>query len=318
MVAEDVEEYLDAAITGDSRAGVRVALGVLDRGSTYDDVIVNLLAAAQRESGRRWMTNACTVVDERDWHSLAGQMFAELLRGRGADTVFLGASMPAAHVAEFLSRHQAEALAVSCNMPLFFTGVASLVEAAHSHGIPVLAGGRGLGPGPRWASRLGADSWAAGIEDAAGVLGSWRLEPPAPAAPGVALDPGAARLEELAPELAEEAFTALEVSLPQLSTYDDAQRARTLEDLVYMVRFAAAARMVDDTRLFEDFLVRLRDLLSHRGVPGSAVRAGLLSLEPGASRVDPAAGRLLRAAADSLSGAAAVAEPGVESPSQLR
>lgn len=329
VVPRDVEEYLDVAEAGDSRAGVRVTLGVLDRGAPYDDVIVDLLAAAQRESGERWMRTqwsvadehlvsgvtqkaldalASTVVDEPttgpvvvtcaegDWHSLAGQMFAEQLRGRGVGTVFLGASTPAAQVEGFLSRHGAEALAISCNLPLFFRGVTALVDAAHAHGIPVLAGGRGLGTDPRRSQRLGVDAWADGVDSAIHVLDGWRRDPPL-LAPPVVLDPRALELDARAPELGDRAFTSLERSLPMLAAYVDAQRARTVEDLVYIVRFTAAARLVDDTAILADFLVWLFEVLSHRGVPSEAVRSGLLALEPGISRIDPEAGRLLLTAA---------------------
>lgn len=195
IAPQDVEDYLAVAAAGDSRAGVRLALDALDRGVPYEDVVVDLLGVAQHESGQRWLHNSWSVADEHvvsgvtqkaldalastldedptmgpvvvacaegDWHSLAGQMFAELLRGRGVEVVFLGASTPASHVAELLSRRGTEALTVSCNLPLFFGGVVALVDAAHARGIPVLAGGRGLGSGPSWSSRLGSMPGPAG------------------------------------------------------------------------------------------------------------------------------------------------------------
>ncbi|MFZ1286552.1 MAG: cobalamin-dependent protein [Candidatus Phosphoribacter sp.] len=326
----DVESYLDVAAAGNGRTGVRMTLDLLDRGSTFDDVIVNLLGAAQHEAGQRWMRSSWSVVEEHvvsgvtqkaldalsgtldeepttgpvvvtcaegDWHSLAGQMFAEQLRGRGVAVVFLGASTPARHVEEFLSRHRAEALAISCNLPLFFGGVVSLVAAAHAHGIPVLAGGRGLGAGPLRSNRLGVDAWADGIDAAIDVLNSWRRDPPALSKGGALLDPRAIELNSLAPELGERAFESLELSMPALSAYNDAQRARTLEDLVSMVRFTAAARMVDEPAVLSEFLTWLLDVLRPRGVPSHAVVAGLVALEPSVSKVDPAAGRLVLAAA---------------------
>lgn len=329
VVPQDVEEYLDAAAAGDGRRGTRLTLDALDRGSSFDDVIVNLLGAAQQETGRRWMHASWSVADEHlvsgvtqksldalastvdddpslgpvvvtcaegDWHSLAGQMFAEQLRGRGFEVSFLGASTPSVQVEEFLSRHRPVALAVSCNLSLFFRGVTSLVRAAHSHGVPVLAGGRGFGAGPQWSSRLGADAWAGGIDTAVDVLTSWGTEPPV-LSQHPSLDSRAFALDARAPKLADGAFAALEGSFPQLSEYDDAQRARTLEDLVYMGRFAAAALLVDDERLFMDFVGWLVELLRPRGVPAAAVLAGLSALEPEVSQVDTRAGRMLLDAA---------------------
>ena len=82
---------------------------------------------------------------------------------RGFAVSFLGASAPADHVASFLSRRRPDALAVSCAMAPFFGGVIRLADAAHRHGIPVLAGGQALGRAQaRGAACLGADAWAGG------------------------------------------------------------------------------------------------------------------------------------------------------------
>jgi methanogenic corrinoid protein MtbC1 len=334
VVPRDVEHFLEIAATGNSRSGVRITLDVLDRGSPYDDVIANLLDAAQREAGERWMQGLWSVADEHlvsgvtqkaldalastldeepttgpvvvtcaegDWHSLAGQMFAEQLRGRGVAVVFLGASTPASQVEEFLHRHRAEALAISCNLPLFFGGVAALADAAHAHGIPVLAGGRGLGAGPRRSSLLGVDAWADGIDGAMDVLTSWRSAAPALSTGGASLAPRALELDALALKLGQHAFEALELGSSALAAYTDAQRAETLEQLVHTVRFTAAARMVDEPAVLSEFLGWSLDLLRPRGIRSQAVASGLLALEPGVSTVDPVAGRLLLAAAHAVS-----------------
>ena len=43
---EAVERYLEQAVSGDGRAGVRLALDLIDNGVPIDDVIVNLLGRA--------------------------------------------------------------------------------------------------------------------------------------------------------------------------------------------------------------------------------------------------------------------------------
>lgn len=50
-----VDAYLDLAIGREPRAGVRLALDLLDQGLPGDAVIVDLLGAAQREIGERWL-----------------------------------------------------------------------------------------------------------------------------------------------------------------------------------------------------------------------------------------------------------------------
>src|SRR4028119_1045642 len=117
---------------------------------------------------------------EGDWHSLPAQAIAEVLRTRGWDVSFLGASTPASHVGFYLDRRPATAVAVSCSggppplgrrqpggvapaavvgshrarrpptavavscsVALSLMGVRQLVEVAHERRIPVLAGGLG-------------------------------------------------------------------------------------------------------------------------------------------------------------------------------
>ena len=62
--ADFVEEYLEHAVVGDSRSGVRLTLNLLDRGVPFDEIIVGLLGVAQREVGERWLRNDWTVADE--------------------------------------------------------------------------------------------------------------------------------------------------------------------------------------------------------------------------------------------------------------
>jgi methanogenic corrinoid protein MtbC1 len=324
---EAVEEYLDHAVAGHGRAGARLAFDLLDHGASFDEVIVDLLAAAQREVGDRWLHNDYSVADEHlatavtqstlnvvtssveppapgglvivtcaegDWHSLPSQMFAEMLRSRGFAIAFLGASTPVEHVAALIARHRPNAVAVSCNVPLFFSGMARTVDAAHHEGTPVIAGGRALGGKPDRAVRLGADAWAGGVDDAVAVLGGWQRDPPTVTTEPTRLDPAAMQLELNAPQIAAAAFRALIAAYPPMADYHVQQLARTQEDLAFIVRFAAAARLVDDAAILDDMLDWLRTLLASRSVHASAVTAGLEVLAPLIDPIDAHAGQLVR------------------------
>ena len=327
--SEAVETFLLTSVMGDARAGVRMALGMLDAGTPKDDVIVNLLGAAQREVGERWLRNEWTVADEHlvsgvtqkaldavansvdpptegglvvvacaegDWHSLPAQMFAETLRWEGFAVAFLGASTPVDHVAALMTRRRPDALAVSCNLPLFFSGVTRLVDAAHLEGVPVIAGGRALGGSAARASRLGADAWAKDVDDAATVLRSWQHEKPHVPAEPTRLDPAALQLDARAGEIAAVAFESLCAAYPPMASYSDRQLARTREDLAFIAQFLAAARLVDDDSVLTDMVDWLKGLLAVRGVPAAAVTTGLRVLAPIVGETDPAAGELARAA----------------------
>ncbi len=323
---EAVERYLEQAVRGDGRAGVRLALDFIDCGVPARDVIVSLLGQAQREVGERWLANRWTVAEEHlvsgvtqkaldaiayaieppsaaglivvacaegDWHSLPAQMFAEMLRAEGFDVAFLGGSAPADHVAAVLSRRRPDALAVSCNLALYFGGVTRLADAAHRHAIPVLAGGRALGREPGRAARLGADAWAAGIDDAVAVLRDWRRRPPDVAGEPTPFETAAAQLDSSAPEIGREALGSLCAGYPPAASFSEKQLGRAREQLVAITRFTAAAQLVDDQTVLTETLDWLRTFLTSRGVPAAALWAGLGALAPVIGRTDPRAARLM-------------------------
>ena len=321
-----LQAYLRDAILGNRRAAVRLTTDLLDRRVSREQIVVDLLAAAQREVGQRWYCNELTPADEHlasgvtaaaldtlmgetsqppggsltvvtcaegDFHSLAAQMFGELLREHGIGVAVLGASTPAEVVAEFLVRSGAGSLAISCSVPIFFPGTVRLVDAAHRQGIPVIAGGPAFGHGPRRAERLGADAWALTAADAAAILLGWRSEPPSVSRDPTLVDPVALRLTAQAEALGGAAFDGLAACFPPMAGYDERRIARTREDLVFIVQFLAATLLAADQAIFGDFLYWLQNLLVQRGVPPRALITGLEALRPVVEAVDAGAALLL-------------------------
>jgi methylmalonyl-CoA mutase cobalamin-binding subunit len=249
---------------------------------------------------------------EGDWHSLPAQMFAEMLRAHGFHVSFLGASTAAEDVSALIVRQRPDALAVSCSLPLSFIGVTRLVDAAHLHDTPALAGGRALGDGPDRAVRLGADAWAAGIDDAVAVLRRWQHERPPISAEPTAVDPTALQLDLNAPAIATAALEAMSASHPPRAAYGGDQLAQMKEELELVTRFTAAAQLVDDPTVLTDMLVWVRTLLANRAVPPAAVTAGLTALAPLVDVVDPVAGALLRDALEAVPDSGPVGRPAVQ------
>ncbi|MEX1178005.1 MAG: cobalamin-dependent protein [Nitriliruptor sp.] len=319
-----VLEYLDLASAGRRHDAVRLVLDALDDGVPASVVVTDLVGAAQREVGERWLRAEWSTADEHlvtsvsqaaleavshakgaasevgptvvvacaesDWHGLPAQMFAELLRDQGLRTFHLGASTPADDVATFVGRRRPDAVAVTCNLALSYLGVARLVDAAHRSGTPAIVGGRAMTAAR--ARVLGADGWAADAEEAASIVRGWvRSAPPVPDE-ATALDAGALALDEAAVSFADVAFDDLERRFPPLVTYDLRQRMRTREDLAYIVRYLAAARLVGDPEVFTDFCGWLTDLLEARGVPPRALAAGIESLLPHLRGIDEGAADL--------------------------
>jgi diguanylate cyclase (GGDEF)-like protein len=321
-----VPVYLRHAVAGNRAAAVRLTLDLLDRRVSRERIVVDLLAAAQREVGQRWYRNELTPADEHvvsgvtaaaldmlmgetsppadssvtvvtcaegDFHALPAQMFGELLREHGLGVTVLGASAPADVVAEYLVRSGAGSLAVSCSIPIFFPGALHLIDAAHRHGIPVIAGGLAFGTDPRRAERLGADAWASTAADAAAILLAWKSKPPSVCRDPMPLDPVALQLDAQADALGGAAFDGLTARFPWMADYDERQIARTREDLVFIVRFLAATLLAADHAIFADFLDWLQVLLVQRGMPPQALIAGLEALRPVIEAVDTRAALLL-------------------------
>ncbi len=321
-----VQAYLADAVIGNRRPAVRLALDLLDQRVSRERIVVDLLAEAQREVGQRWYCNELTPAEEHlasgvtaaaldtlmdeasrpaggsltvvtcaegDYHSLAAQMFGELLREHGVGAAVLGASTPADVVADFLVRSGADSLAISCSVPIFFPGTVRLIDAAHRQGIPVIAGGRAFGNSPRRAQCLGADAWALTAAEGAAILLGWKSEPPPVSREPTLVDPVALRLSAQADALGGAAFAGLAARFAPMADYDERQIARTREDLVFIVQFLAATLLAADQAIFADFLYWLQNLLIQRGVPPQALIAGLRALRPGVEAVDTGAALLL-------------------------
>lgn len=321
-----VDRYVDDAVSGERRSAIRTTLDMFDRGVSQHRVIVELLAAGQREVGERWHRNQLSVADEHvatgvsaaaldalinevtppagdghtvvvcaegDWHSLAAQMFGESLRGFGVGVTVLGASTPAPYVAEILSRRNADSLAISCSLSIHFPGVIRLIDVARLRGVPVIVGGRAFGADGERAARLGADGWAPTAEQAAIILKQWRLGGPPIPRLSASPDPRALHMLEHATDISRAALPGLVAAFPPMATYTDDQLARTHEDLAFNVQFLAAAGLVRDDTVFIEFLDWLQTLLASRGVPRTALPAGLAALRPSVDHEYPDMVRLL-------------------------
>lgn len=321
---QTTDRYLDAARAGDHRSATGLVLELLQDGVPADVIVEEVLVTAQEQTGQRWWRNEWTVADEHlvtsttaavvealswasdtpsgsghlvvvcaegDWHALPGRLFSELMRQRGWRVSFLGASTPADHVAEYLGRSRHDALVVTCALPLTFAGAARLADVGHAAGLPVLIGGAGITPNPRRALELGADATASSPEEADTVLrqlaGTPVFRPP------MKLRWTALRLEAQADEVADVAFAALEGAFPMMKGYDERQRQRTLEDLVYIVRYLAAAVLVNDHTVWWDFAEWQHALLAARGVPQEAFSSAVAILADHLHDTYPQVARLL-------------------------
>ena len=293
----DLDEFLGRLARADRAGATELVTDLIAAGWSLDDVVAGLLVPAQHAVGMRWQTTMWSVADEHaasatvdavlaraafvlsaaefrstvvlacaegEWHSLAGRMQAELLRVRGWRAMFLGGSLPADDLGRFVARIRPLALLVSCSVSIHLPGALRSIEAGHRAGVPVVAGGRGFGPDGQRAMRLGADAWAAGIDDLSDLLDRWeRYATPAVIATAAGIGDEHLRLQAAAGAVVARSLRAL--------------RVRGLEpsatNVTYLVQALVAATLTDDVRLLTEAVAWLTDFLATRGFPANAAGA---------------------------------------------
>jgi methanogenic corrinoid protein MtbC1 len=329
--------YLQLVADGDEIGATRLVSALLDDGVPAQRIIVDLIGGAQRRVGELWAANewsvarehAATAVGERalatvaarttahptrgrialacvdgEWHGLPARMLAELLRLDGWRVDFLGASVPGRHLIVHLHQTGPDAVALSCMLPTRLPRAHAAITACRAAGLPVIAGGRGFGPGGRYAERLGAQAWAATGEEAVARLATgWPprtpIDLPLPDDESFLGDEEYTHLVRSRPQLITTAMDRLATVFPPAAGYDAAQIESTSEDLGHIADFLAAALYVGEPAIFQDFVTWTTTVLTSRGVPATALRTGLTLIHD--QLVDfPAATTMLNAALDSL------------------
>ncbi len=155
-------------------------------------------------------------------------------------------------------------------MPLYLPGARRTVSASHAAGIPALVGGAAFGTAPNRAAAIGADAWASTPYAANATLMQWASSRPPFAAP-IVDDASALAIGAERPWLVERAMSTLASRFPPMKHYTDWQRARTQQDLDYILRFVEASLLADDDTIATDFADWLTSLLTARGLPDGIV-----------------------------------------------
>ncbi len=309
---------LTALINGDVPLAYRLAIGLLANGVPFDAIVVDVLSPVQEELGRRWAAGDLGVADEHaasaavddlvvrlgataesptgpaiaiasaehDAHALGGRVVASALALAGYRVLFLGASVPATDLADFLDIQQPLALALSCSIPAALAGAARSVAAAHELGIPVVGGGRAL-PTHERATRLGLDALAHVPSDAFRILREWELSPPLLAvAPGpIAERPAFARRGH-----------ALVGAATEASANGDTAALDLGDELQRVLQVVESALLVEEPALIEEHVQWLHETGPAHGFTLARIDAALAALADAMNDDLQRAGSALRAA----------------------
>ncbi|XVU22281.1 cobalamin B12-binding domain-containing protein [Actinoplanes sp. CA-054009] len=303
------DDYLQLVGDSDEYGAVALVTELLDAGVTPQRVMMDLIARTQARVGELWAANewsvarehAATAISERalaavaarttvrpsrgsitiacvdgEWHALPVRLLAEMLRLDGWRVDFLGANVPGQHLVTHLHQTGPDAVALSCMIATRLPRAHTAITACRAAGVPVIAGGRGFGPGGRYAQHLGADAWAAGAEEAVQRLArNWPPHSPDPQLSAFLGDEEYTHVVRHRADLIGTAMETLAQTYPRLREYNTRQLDATTEDLSHIVDFLASALYVSETQIFTDFVTWTAAVLDARGVPPVALRVGL-------------------------------------------
>lgn len=193
--------YLVAVLEGDRARAANVVFDAVADGLSVRDAYLNVLIPAQRELGRLWHLNELSIAEEHfgtattqsvaarlaalaprspangrtvitacvegNTHDLGVRILADFFEFAGWRSIVLGASVPAPDLGSAAADFHADVVALSAALPVHLTGVEGAIRAIRSSSSArIIVGGTGFsGCENSWQS-LGADGYAAGMEEA--------------------------------------------------------------------------------------------------------------------------------------------------------
>ena len=316
--ADERLAMLAALVNGDTALAFRVAQDCLSDGVSFDRIVDHVLQPVQETLGHRWAEGALGIADEHvataaieelliklgataeapsgativvvsapgDTHSLGIRAVSGALTLEGFRSVYLGTSVPAPELGDFLEFHQPFALALGCSIPAALAGAADAIRAAHDVGVPVLGGGRALRDVSR-ATRLGIDAFATTPREAVEQLREWETSRPDRFAPGVEPIREHDRLVERGPVLINAALEGF----PNV-----ASRTAVGEDLTRVLAIVEGAILLDEPELIDEHLTWLRDTSAAHGIARTTLDTTLRTLAGAMDDDLQRAGEFLRCA----------------------
>lgn len=317
--ADERLAMLAALVNGDVTLAYRLATQLLANGVPFNDIAIEVLGPVQAELGTRWATGDFGIADEHaasaavhelivrlsavaeepagptvvitspelDTHALGARVVASAFALEGFRVLFLGASVPAIDLEDYLDLHRPVALVLSCSMPTALVKAASSVAAAHRVGVPVVGGGQAFTTEQR-AFRLGIDAFGRAPSDAVERIKAWDVSPPDRLAAEPVPD---SEQRGLAARSLQFTLTALDAA-----GNGEARRDALSEELVRVLQGVESALLLDDPGLLDEHIQWLRDTGPAHGLPRVSLDAALSALAIAIDGDLKRAGHLLLAA----------------------
>ncbi|MBJ7337006.1 cobalamin-dependent protein [Mycolicibacterium sp.] len=322
----------DAALScGDVTTVTALVARLLAEGAEPISLLTDVVAATQREVGRRWQRGEWSVAQEhaatataisatkivaehlsrlpvtrgsvivacaeREWHALPAMIIECALRAHGWDTTLLGASTNPLRLNQYLQDLGPEAVAVSCSVLGSLPTCRRFIEATTASGIPILVGGPAFGADDIRARALGATAWA---RDAHGAIAAMNELPAVVAAAPALPDQSAAEQAALESDhrrlvalLRERWSLVAEVTTSEVDALHSVMDVA--DDVLHQILHAvSAALLTGDHRVLPETAWWVGDLLRTRGADQMMIDE-LVEVLTQAMNDYPLAGALVRA-----------------------
>ena len=196
-------EYLAAVLEGDSRQGIDLVLGALERDLSVESAYLDVLVPAQKEVGRLWHAGELGIAEEHlvtsttrrlmgllsmraprapangrtavcaavagNVHDIAVRVIADFLEIGGWRSVYLGADMPSDEMASAVQYFDGDLVVLSATLATQLARVADAIEAVRrleNRQVKVMVGGLAFRDAPELWRQLGADGYAEDVRQA--------------------------------------------------------------------------------------------------------------------------------------------------------
>ena len=305
----ELAAYWAAVESADERAALALATSARDRGVPLEDVLQQLVVAAQLRVGVLWAHKIWTVARahaapgvgvvvvrglaahlpeadtgpklivacvEREWHALPALVVATTLRSRGRRVEFLGASASRDQLISRILDVGPRAVLLSASLTSSLPRVRRQIEAVRGTGTPVVVGGRAFDPAGLRAQRLGATAYGATPQAALDLLTT--LPAHVPSAPGLR-HLGAAEARAILSEsdtVARDVIASTDVVLGVsggAALSPDDWRVVLANFVPHVVDSLAGSLLTEDPRVMAEIRGWLGDVLDRRGADPAALPA---------------------------------------------
>ncbi len=192
--------YLTACLEARADAATKLVLNALDGGLAPQDAYTKVLLPAEREVGRLWHLGDLSVAEERlvtettrevmtlivnrcapdpdrsrvvvaasvagNAHDVGLRAAADLFKLAGWHTIFLGANMPTAEIAEAAEAYEAKLIVLSATLNTQLKALGAAIQGVKlaAPAAKVLVGGLALEGSPDLWKQLGADAYASDLD----------------------------------------------------------------------------------------------------------------------------------------------------------